>query len=157
MKKAEIHLILDNIRSAHNVGSIFRTAETVRVAKIYCAGTTPAPRDRFGTKRKDLAKVALGAEELVPWEHVPSTIRLVRKLKKEGFRIVAIEQSPYSVDYRKVKVGRKAVLILGNEVGGVDPKVLKSSDVIAEIPLEGKKESLNVSVAAGVVLFGMLC
>lgn len=157
-KKQDIRLLLDDIRSVHNVGSIFRTAETVGISKIYCAGTTPTPLDRFNRKRADFAKVALGAEDLVPWEHLdqPTTIRLIKSLKKQGFKIVALEQCPLSIDYKKIKTVRKMLIILGNEVGGVSKPLLKLSDEIAEIPLKGKKESLNVSVAAGVFLFQLL-
>ena len=154
-KKRDIRLLLDDIRSVHNAGSIFRTAECVGVSRIYCVGATPAPLDRFGRKRSDFAKVALGAEDLVSWEHLDqsATPRLVRALKKQGFKIVALEQDARSIDYRKIKAANKMLVILGNEVGGVSKALLKLSDEIAEIPLKGKKESLNVSVAAGVFLF----
>lgn len=152
----DIRLLLDNIRSTHNVGSIFRTAETLGISKIYCVGTTPDPVDRFGRKRKDIAKVSLGAEDLIAWEHVDDGIDLVKKLKKEKFTIIAVEQNLKSVDYKKTRAKEKTLIILGNEVDGVSKSLLKSSDVIVEIPLRGKKESLNVSVAAGVVLFRLL-
>ena len=155
-----ITLLLDNIRSVHNVGSIFRTAETAGVSKIYCLGTTPTPLDRFGRKRKDFAKVALGAEDLVAWEYLDDSSaaigRLVRRLKKEGFQIVAIEQTPNSIDYREVKPHGRSLLILGNEVGGVSPNILKLADAVAEIPMKGKKESINVSVVAGIILYAKL-
>ena len=83
----DLAIILDNIRSVHNVGSIFRTAETAGVSKIYCIGTTPTPLDRFGNKRSDFAKVALGAEDLIAWEYADSGLSLVKKLKKEGYKI----------------------------------------------------------------------
>ena len=152
----EIRLILDNIRSVHNVGSIFRTAETAGVAAIYCLGTTPLPVDRFGQKREDFAKVALGAEDLVKWEYYKTGALLIKKLKKEGFKIIALEQSEDSVDYRKIKNTSKIALIVGNEVGGVSKTLLKSADEIAEIPMKGKKESLNVAVATGIMVFGMI-
>ena len=155
--KRDIRLILDNIRSVHNVGSIFRTAETLGISTIYCLDTTPAPHDRFGRKRQDLAKVALGAEELILWEHqLGSGESLIKKLKKERFKIIALEQASNSIDYKKLKITRglnRIAIILGNEVDGVSNKLLKLSDIIAEIPLRGKKESLNVSVAAGVFLY----
>ncbi len=152
----DVVLILDNIRSVHNVGSIFRTAETAGVAKIYCIGTTPVPLDRFGQKRKDFAKVALGAEDLVPWEYVEVGEILIKKLKKADYDIVALEQDAKSVNFRKLKVGKKVALIVGNEVGGVAKSLLKLADEIAEIPMQGKKESLNVSVATGIILFEIL-
>lgn len=154
-EKREVLLILDNIRSVHNVGSIFRTAETIGVNKIYLLGTTPTPLDRFGRKREDLAKVALGAEELVAWKYVEnaSSAALIKSLKKFGFQVLSLEQSKVSIHFRKVKVSSKSALIVGNEVGGVDSKLLKLSNEIVEIPMKGEKESLNVSVATGVALF----
>ena len=148
----DVCLILDNIRSVHNVGSIFRTSEAFGVSKIYCVGCTPVPKDRFGRKRKDFAKVALGAEDLVSWEYLEGAEILIRKLKKERFKIVAFEQTKNSVDYRKVKKNPKTAIILGNEVGGVSRSLMKLADEVAEIPMQGKKESLNVSVVAGIAL-----
>ncbi len=154
---AEIRLILDNIRSVHNVGSIFRTADAAGVTKLYLVQTTPAPVDRFGRARKDLAKVSLGAENSVAWEHLDDAdvAALLKSLKKDGFTIVALEQDNKSIDYRALKTNEKIALILGNEVGGVSKELLKRADVIIEIPMAGKKESLNVSVAAGVALFSI--
>jgi len=149
-------LLLDDIRSVYNVGSIFRTAETLGISKIYCAGTTPTPFDRFGRKRKDFAKVALGAEDMVAWEYVGSPLFLVKKLQKESFFVIALEQAKNSRDYKKVKARAKTLVILGNEVKGVSKSLLKLADIVAEIPMKGKKESLNVSVATGVFLFRLL-
>ena len=149
-------LILEDIRSVQNVGSIFRTAETAQISKIYLTGHTPTPLDRFGKRRKDLAKIALGAEELVPWEFKKRLIPLLSKLKKAGYLIIAIEQDKNSVDYKKIKIGKKNVFILGTEVSGISKKVLQKCDLIAEIPMKGKKESLNVSVAFGVAIFRIL-
>jgi len=171
-----VRLLLDDIRSVHNVGSIFRTAETLGISMIYCVGTTPTPTDRFGRKRKDLAKVALGAEDMVAWKHVEGLsglvgktgdLELVKRLKKEGFKVVALEQAGNSIDYKEVVFERHSksrarsnsivveniLVILGNEVDGVSPRLLRLADVVAEIPLKGEKESLNVSVAAGIALF----
>lgn len=155
-KKRDTRLLLDNIRSVHNVGSIFRTAETLGITKIYCLGTTPTPNDRFNRKRTDFAKVSLGAEDSLPWEHITSATSIIKSLKKEGFEVISIEQHSSSVDYKKVKPKDRSLIILGNEVDGVSKSLLNASDVIAEIPMKGQKESLNVSVAAGVVLFRML-
>lgn len=151
-----VSVVLCDLRSAHNVGSIFRTADCAGAAKVYLCGTTPAPVDRFGRKRRDLAKVALGAEESVPWEHVPDAKALIRRLKRDGFLVVAVEQGRRSEDYRKIRMGNKAAAVFGNEVGGVPKGVLRLCDKVAEIPMSGKKESLNVSVAAGVALFRFL-
>jgi tRNA G18 (ribose-2'-O)-methylase SpoU len=154
--KRENVLILNDIRSVENVGAIFRTADAVGIDKIYLAGYTPTPLDRFGRKRGDLAKSALGAEEFVKWEQKKSIIPLLTKLKKNGFQIIAIEQDEKSVDYKKVKLKNKNAFVLGTEVTGIPKSVLKKCDIIAEIGMRGKKESLNVSVATGVALFGML-
>ena len=154
----KIYLLLDNIRSVHNVGSIFRTAETLGISKIYCVGTTPVPIDRFGRKRKDFAKVSLGAENMVDWEYVEESrvAGLIERLKIERFQVIALEQAKNSIDYKKIKAKGKTLIILGNEVDGVSKKLLKLADTIAEIPMKGKKESLNVSVAAGIFLFRLL-
>jgi 23S rRNA (guanosine2251-2'-O)-methyltransferase len=146
-------LVLDNIRSVHNVGSIFRTADAVGISKIYLCGTTPTPIDRFGRKRSDLHKSALGAEEYLEWEYVESTLDLVKKLKEESLKIIALEQNDKSVDYKGVSISENTAIILGTEVTGIDKEILDLCDIIAEIPMEGKKESLNVSVATGVFLF----
>ena len=152
-KKQENIVILHNIRSVENVGAMFRTADAAGVSKIYLCGITPAPFDRFGRKRKDLAKSALGAEEFVKWEQVRSISPLLTKLKKQGFQIIGVEQDEKSIDYRKIKPKAKNVFIMGAEVEGIPKNILKKCDVIAEIPMHGKKESLNVSVAFGIVLF----
>ena len=156
IKKSEAILILLDIRSAYNVGAIFRTADGAGVDRIYLIGTTPTPLDRFGGSRKDIAKVALGAEKTVSWEYVKTIFPLLAKLKKEKFQIIAIEQDEGSIDYKKIKIRKKAALILGSETEGIPEKILKRCDSIAEIPMRGKKESLNVSVAAGIALYQMI-
>ncbi len=153
MKRKEIFLLLHNIRSVYNVGAIFRTADAVGVSKIFLSGYTPAPVDRFNNPRKDFAKSALGSEHSVAWEYVKSPGTLISRLKKEEIQIISLEQVNNSVDYKKVKLTTKTLVIFGNEVTGVSASMLKESDVIAEIPMRGKKESLNVSVSAGIVLF----
>ncbi len=154
--KKEIFIILHNIRSVHNVGAIFRTAEAAGVSKIFLTGYTPAPIDRFGRWRKDIAKSALGAEKMLLWESRQNTASLLKNLKKEKFKIIAVEQSPKSVDYKKIRIKNKTAIIFGNEVTGLSPAVLRKCDVVAEIPMKGRKESLNVSVAAGIFLFRAL-
>jgi len=155
----KIYLLLDNIRSVHNVGSIFRTADGAGVSKIYCVETTPVPVDRFGRKRRDFAKVSLGAEQTVGWEHLGEgeVVKTIRKLKKEGFVVIAVEQDEDSVGLTELqteKIAKKNILyIFGNEVGGVSPEIMKLADMIVEIPMNGTKESLNVSVTAGIILF----
>ncbi len=160
MKKGEkcgknIELILLDIRSTYNVGAIFRTADAIGVSKIHLVGITPTPVDKFGRVRSDISKSALGSEKTISWEYSLNIGSLLRKLKKEGFFIVAIEQSDNSVDYKKITPTDKVAVILGNEVGGVPEKVLKKCDIVAEIPMKGKKESLNVSVSCGIALFGI--
>ncbi len=156
MKKQKvIELVLCDIRSVYNVGAIFRTADAIGVSKIYLVGITPAPIDRFGKIRGDLAKSALGAEKNIKWESVPKISPLLKKFKKEKYQIIALEQSENSKDYKKIKPKEKNVVVLGNEVKGISESVLKKCDVVAEIPMNGKKESLNVSVACGIVLFGV--
>lgn len=158
MSKKTCVLILDNLRSVENTGSIFRTAEGLGVSKIILVGTTPAPTDRFGRKRADFSKVALGAEDFVKWEHVAvSNLQFtILNLQKEGFQIIALEQTDKSVDLKKFKPAKKFVLIVGNEVGGVSKKAIEASDAIVEIPMQGQKESLNVSVATGIALYELL-
>ncbi len=154
--KKEAVLILHNIRSVHNVGSIFRTADAAGVSKIYLTGYTPTPLDRFGRKRKDITKTALGAEDSVPWEAIKNPQALMKRLRVEGFSIVAVEQSPDAIDYKKLKPIFPAAFLFGNEVRGLSSALLRKCDTVAEVPMRGRKESLNVSVAAGVILFQLL-
>lgn len=154
--KKKIVLILHDIRSVHNVGSIFRTSDAIGVDTIYLTGYTPSPLDRFGRKRKDLAKVALGAEGSVRWVVESSIDSIIIKLKKDGYTIGALEQHSDSIDYKKYKTPKKLAFILGNEPEGIDEKILKKCDKILEIPMCGEKESLNVSVATGIVLYRLL-
>lgn len=149
-------IILPDIRSSLNVGSIFRTADACGINKIYLVGYTPTPLDSFGRINKEIAKTALGAENNIPWEKVENISKLMTKLKKEGFYLIAIEQAETSVDYKKVKPQHKNAFIFGNEVDGLSKSILKKCDVVAEIPMAGNKESLNVSVSAGVALFRIL-
>ena len=149
-------LILPNIRSAINVGAIFRTADAVGIDKIYLTGFTPRPTDQFGRIQKDIAKSALGAETWVSWEYKKNLIPLIKSLKKDGYVIIAIEQNERSVDYRKIKMRDRVAIIMGPEVGGLDNKILNQCDVVAQISMYGKKESLNVSVACGIALFKIL-
>jgi 23S rRNA (guanosine2251-2'-O)-methyltransferase len=156
MINKELAVILDNIRSVYNVGSIFRTADALGVDKIFLCGCTPTPLDRFGRERKDLAKVALGAEKTIKWEHKENTDELLKEFKKKKYFIVAIEQDKKSVDYKKIKIKYPLAILMGTEVDGIDKKTLKLVDTIAEIPMVGNKESLNVSVAFGIAGYGIL-
>lgn len=150
--------VLDNVRSVYNVGSIFRTANAVGIEKIYLCGITPTPLDAKGRRRSDFAKVALGAEDTVAWEYVSSTLECVQKLKGDGFFLIAIEQDGTSTDYKSVSVSGKEdiAFIIGAEVDGMKKEVLEICDVIAEIPMQGTKESLNVTIAFGIAIYRIL-
>ena len=149
-------LVLHNIRSVQNVASIFRSADGVGIEKIYLCGITPGPLNRLGYARPQFTKVSLGSEKNIPYEQKSSTLRAITELKKEGYKIVAIEQSPKSIPHYEYKVGKeKIALVLGSEVTGLSETILERSDKILEIPMEGKKESLNVAVAFGIVVYAL--
>ncbi len=150
-------VILDNIRSEQNVGSIFRTSDAVGVERLILCGITPLPIDKFGRPVSGIVKSALGAELSVPWTYSDSALRAVNKLKKEGYLIIALEQSSHSVSLKAVKPPKngKFAIIIGSETEGVSPKILSVADKIAEIPMAGKKESLNVAVAFGVAAYAL--
>ena len=147
MSDKQLILILDNIRSRENVGSIFRSADAFGVSKIYLCGITPIP------PHEKISKSALGADEFVPWEYSKRTIDIVKRLRKNGIKILALEQSKQSIDIRKLNQAKKIALVVGNEVVGVGKGILKSCDHIIEIKMHGKKESLNVSVATGIAIY----
>ncbi len=160
-------VVLHNIRSLHNVGSIFRTADAVGCKKIYLTGITPSPLDEFGRPRQALTKVSLGAEKYLKWEKVGlsssskaarTAVKLIENLKKNGYRILAIEQSKNSIPYLKYKKAKinNLVLVVGNEIKGLPRAVLNRADKILEIPMKGRKESLNVAVAFGIVAFSLI-
>ncbi len=146
-------LILHDIRSAYNVGAMFRTADGAGVDKIYISGYTPRPIDRFGRVQGEIEKTSLGASITVPWEDSPSLIELIQKLQSEGVKIVAVEQMKDSIPLSSMPNYKKKAFIMGNEVEGVAKEVLELADVIVEMPMLGQKESLNVSVAAGIILY----
>lgn len=145
-----MRLIAHNIRSLHNVGAIFRSADAFALERLYLTGYTPTP------PRKEIAKVALGGEDRVEWEPREDVLSLIADLKKEGFKVVALENAPGSTDLSAFAENAdltKTALVLGSEVEGVPADVLAACDAAVEIPLPGKKRSLNVSVATGVALF----
>lgn len=146
-------LILHDIRSSENVGAIFRTADASGVSKIYLTGYTPAPLDRFKRKNTRLAKAALGAEDTVVWESRKDVVDVVRTLREEGVAIVSVEQTNGSKNYTSWKPKGSRAFIFGNEVTGLPEDIIARSDVAVEIPMYGKKESLNVSVSVGIILF----
>ena len=146
-------LVLDNIRSAHNVGSAFRTADAFGVDKIYLGGICPVPPS------PELRKVALGAEEVVPFEHADDVVALVKRLQADGYTVVAVEQTVHSVKLDEWESAflrpERYALVFGNEVAGVQQEVVDACDLSLEIPQQGTKHSLNVSVSIGVVLWGI--
>lgn len=146
--KHPIIIILDDIRSMHNVGSVFRTGDAFAVSAIYLCGYTPRPPHR------DIHKTALGATESVNWEHFPETTDAVHVAKEKGYKVFAIEQAHNSINLNNFKwQSEKVALVFGNEVTGVNDEVLKLADGVIEIPQWGAKHSLNISVSAGVVLW----
>jgi len=152
MSQKEIIVVLDNIRSRENVGSIFRTADGAGVGKIYLCGITPTP------PHGKISKTALGAEGYVSWEYRAKTWQVLRELKVKSlkFKVIGLEQTKDSQNIFKFKPKFPLVLILGNEVKGLSPQILKYCDKKISIPMYGKKESLNVSVAAGIAVYTIL-
>jgi len=151
-EKNPICIVLDNVRSLHNVGSAFRTSDAFRISKVYLCGITGTPPNR------EINKTALGATESVAWEYVAETSAIVTQLKADGWIICAIEQVEESIsllDFVPEK-GKKYGLVFGNEVDGVDLEAIKASDKVIEIPQFGTKHSLNVSVSLGIVVWDML-
>lgn len=153
--KGETIVVIDNVRSAHNVGSIFRTSDGAGVSQIILGGYTPAPIDRFGREVDEIKKTSLGASSMIPWEQCEADALPTRllELKEKGFTVVALEQTDTSVSLYDFEVPSKVVYIVGNEIDGVRPELLTVTDTVVEIPMQGRKESLNVSVATGILLF----
>lgn len=155
----EIIVIAHNIRSTHNVGAIFRTAEGFGVKQILLSGYTPYPKLASDSRLPHIAeklhaqihKTALGAEEIVPFEY--NEYPPIDALRAKGYSILALEQDAKSIPLQSYSSADKVALILGEEVHGIDPKLLLHADTILEIPMTGKKESFNVSVAAGIALY----
>ena len=156
MSDIHIHLVLNNLRSVYNAGSLFRTADAAGVVHIHLVGTTPAPTDRFGRIRKDFHKTALGAEKVIPWTYHKTFADCVAYLKENEILVVALEQDEQSIPYTTIPLEKNLALVLGNEPEGFSKEDVSLCDVIAEIPQHGMKESLNVSVAAGIALFDVV-
>ena len=148
-KKTPIIIILDNIRSLNNIGSVFRTSDAFLVEKIYLCGITATP------PHKDIHKTALGSTDTVDWEYVENTMDLVEKLKAENLKICSIEQAENAIMLNNFVVDKnnKYALVFGNEVKGVAQDIVSKSDMVIEIPQFGTKHSLNVSVCAGIVMW----
>lgn len=144
-------VVLDNIRSAHNVGSVFRSSDAFRIDKIYLCGICACPPSA------EIHKSALGAEDSVRWEHRSDTLEVVRELKADGYRVVSIEQTCGAVQLQNFRRedGQRYALVFGNEVDGVQQPVVDESDLCIEIPQFGTKHSLNISVCAGIILWAL--
>ena len=152
-KKTPLIVILDNIRSLNNIGSVFRTSDAFLIEKIYLCGITAKP------PHKDIHKTALGSTETVDWEYVEDTLTLVEKLKTKNIKIISIEQAENATmlnDFTPDEETRYAI-VFGNEVKGVQQEIVNTSDVVIEIPQYGTKSSLNISVSAGVVIWDLFC
>lgn len=149
MSNQKIYVVLDNVRSRENVGSIFRTADAAGVNKVFLCGITPAP------PHEKISKTALGAEKLIPWECHKQTWRLLEKLKNDKINIVALEKAKGNINLFNFKPKFPLALVLGNEVKGLSPKTLKYCDKKIAIPMYGKKESLNVAVALGIAVYAI--
>lgn len=145
----EVVLVLDNLRSLHNVGSLFRTGDAAGVTEIICCGITATPDDY------KMWKVSLGAEQSVQWRYFDDVLFPLEALKQRGFEIVSAELNETSVDYRETTYRNKVALILGAETTGVSPEVLAMTDQVVHIPMRGEKNSLNVSVAGGILLYAL--
>lgn len=143
----KLHIILDNIRSAYNVGSIFRTADGTGCAKLHICGISPHPPNI------KLEKTALGSLDTVSWCYENDTVKAIKKLTKQDIPVYSIELSPTSIDYRKVFFPSPVALVLGHEINGISHNVLKASDKIVHIPMRGSKSSLNVATVAGIIMY----
>jgi 23S rRNA (guanosine2251-2'-O)-methyltransferase len=148
-----IYIVLENIRSAQNVGAIFRTAEAIGVSCIALVGYTPTPTDRFGREVGRIAKAALGAHAMVPWRHFETIEECIEFLKQEGCEVVCVERVDHATDYKKYAPGVKTALIFGNEIDGVSLYARQRADHIISLPMQGKKESLNVATTMGIVVY----
>ncbi len=148
--KNEIYVVLDNIKSMYNVGAIFRTSEAIKAKKIYLCGITATP------PRREIYKVSMGAVEHVDWEYAKNTSDVLKKIKKEGVHVVALEQTDKSIDYKKAKYQKPIAIVLGHEGKGISKEVLKECDLAVEIPMLGRANSLNVATSAGIIMYEIL-
>ena len=149
--KTPLIVILDNIRSLNNIGSVFRTSDAFLIEKIYLCGITAKP------PHKDIHKTALGATESVDWEYASSTIELVNKLQNNGVIVASIEQANNSIELQNfsIDITKKYAIVMGNEVKGVQQEVVSASNYCIEIPQFGTKHSLNISVATGIIIWDL--
>lgn len=149
VEKLPITIVLDNVRSQNNVGSVFRTSDAFRIKKIYMCGISPTPENR------EVHKTALGAEDAVDWEYVKDSVELIKKLKSENYCILSVEQAENSTSLEKIELEeeKEYVLVFGNEVKGVQQEIVDLSDMCIEVPQFGTKHSFNISVTVGIVLW----
>lgn len=146
-EKTPVVVILDNIRSLNNIGSVFRTADAFAIEKIYLCGYTAQPPHR------EIQKTALGATESIDWEYKEHPVEVINQLKNEGFKVYSVEQTESSTFLHEVKANNKIAIVMGNEVQGVQQEVIDACDGVIEIPQIGTKHSLNISVSCGIVLW----
>jgi tRNA G18 (ribose-2'-O)-methylase SpoU len=151
-KLSEVKVILHNIRSLHNVGSVFRSSDAFGISELILTGYTPTP------PRPEINKTAIGAEEFVKWKHYDTATEIITHLKKEGYSILGMEQTTNSIALNELNIAdyNKICLVMGNEVTGIDSEILDLMDEFVAIPQYGQKHSLNVSVAAAVMLYALL-
>ena len=147
------YLILENIRSAYNVGSMYRTADGAGVDKIFLVGYTPAPIDRFGRPQSEIAKTSLGACDKIPWEQSSEMEEVITSLQSEGFTVAGVELTEESISLKDFSIPEKVAYIMGNEVTGVEKQTLELCDVVVYLPMLGSKESLNVATTASIVVY----
>jgi tRNA G18 (ribose-2'-O)-methylase SpoU len=150
IQRYPIYALLDNIRSLHNVGSIFRTADAVRLAKLYLTGITGQP------PRREIDKTALGSVGSVPWEYRENPVMVIDSLKKQGVQMVVLEHTRESQPFWEINYNYPTCLVVGNEVFGIQEKIIEMADCAIEIPMFGIKQSLNVTIAFGIVIYEML-
>ena len=152
-KKTPIIVVLDNIRSLNNIGSVFRTCDAFLIEKIYLCGITAKP------PHKDIHKTALGSTDSVVWEYAENTLELIEKLKDSNIKIISVEQAENATMLNDFNPNQQTtyVVVFGNEVKGVSQEVVSASDIVIEIPQYGTKHSLNISVSAGVVIWDIFC
>jgi 23S rRNA (guanosine2251-2'-O)-methyltransferase len=147
MKKFPLVVVLDNIRSALNVGAMFRTSDGAGVQKIYLTGITPYP------PHNKIPKTALGAIEMMDWEYNKNTIDVLNNLKNDGYKLISVELTENAENYSKIEYKKPTALIFGNEINGISKEILDLSDSVVYIPMYGKKESLNVATTFGIMVY----
>lgn len=150
MPRSEIYALLDNVRSLHNVGAIFRTADAVALKKLFLCGITGQP------PRPEISKTALGAEEVVPWEYFDDAQEAIEKLKEQGVKIVAVELTNESVEYCEAEYDFPVCFVFGHEVEGISEQLMELVDMAVEIPMLGRANSLNVATAYGIIVYDAL-